>query len=277
MPLPESFQFSQGNLQDYVDCPRRFQLRYVLMQPWPALITDAPAEFERHVQRGAEFHHLAHQFAQGIDRDRLFSIVMQDRIVSQWWRTFLENPPAGLPSVARQSEVVLSAPLAGHRLLAKLDLLAVDPGQQMVIVDWKTVHKQPTRTHLSQRMQTLVYRYLAVESGTTLFGGRQPQPDQVEMVYWFANHGGETECFSYDLAQHSTVKDHLTRLATEIASLRTEIWPLTPDDRHCRFCKYRSLCERGVKAGFLDELTDEIALPDIQIMVDLEQIAEVEF
>lgn len=30
MNLPGSFHFTQSSLQDYLDCPRRFQLRYVL-------------------------------------------------------------------------------------------------------------------------------------------------------------------------------------------------------------------------------------------------------
>ena len=71
-PLPERFQFSQNSLQDYVDCPRRFQLRYVLMQPWPGLITESPFDFEQHWRRGRDFHHLAHQHALGIDSKTLY-------------------------------------------------------------------------------------------------------------------------------------------------------------------------------------------------------------
>jgi CRISPR/Cas system-associated exonuclease Cas4 (RecB family) len=277
MPLPETFQFSQASLQDYADCQRRFQLRYVLMQPWPGLITDSPLELEQHLQRGAELHHLAHQYARGIDLDRLADIVAQDQILSRWWRTFLENPPARLPLTTRRAEVVLTAPLVGHRLLAKLDLLAADPGQRVVIVDWKTVHRRPSRRHLAQRMQTLIYRYLVVEAGAALLDGQQPLPEQVEMVYWFADHGGATEQFPYDTAQHETAQDHLVRLVTEISELRADVWPLTPDRRHCAFCNYRSLCDRGVKAGFLDELADEVESPEFEQPIDLEQIAEVEF
>lgn len=277
MPLPETFQFSQASLQDYADCQRRFQLRYVLMQPWPGLITDSPLEFEQHLQRGAELHHLAHQYARGIALDRLADIVAQDQILSRWWRTFLENPPARLPLTTRRAEVVLTAPLAGHRLLAKLDLLAADPGQRVVIVDWKTAHRRPSRRHLAQRMQTLVYRYLVVRAGAALLNGHQPLPEQVEMVYWFADHGGATERFRYDSAQHEAAQEYLATLITEISGLRTDVWPLTPDRRHCRFCNYRSLCDRGVKAGFLDELADEIESPEFEHPIDLEQIAEVEF
>ena len=91
MPLPETFQFSQGSLQDYADCPRRFQLRWVLMQPWPGLITDGPSEFERHLQRGAELHHLAHQHARGIDVERLSAMVAHDHTLGRWWQTFSKS------------------------------------------------------------------------------------------------------------------------------------------------------------------------------------------
>jgi hypothetical protein len=274
MPLPNTFQFSQSSLQDYVDCPRRFQLRYVLMQPWPALITDSPDDFELHMQRGADFHRLAHQQALGIEPERLKATI-HDETLSSWWRTFLNNPPPNLPRADRLAEVVVTAPLGGFRLLAKFDLLAVDPGERLTIVDWKTVIKRPLRAILARRLQTRVYRFLAVEAGAAFNSGQVPQPEQVEMVYWFANQGGAIERFPYDAEQHATDRRYLGDLIGEIAIEQGEIWPLTPDTRQCRFCNYRSLCERGVKAGFLEDLDNDLE-PD-QIEIDLEQIAEISF
>ena len=42
-PTVADLTFSQGSLQDYTQCPRRFQLRFLLNQPWPAL--ELPAVF----------------------------------------------------------------------------------------------------------------------------------------------------------------------------------------------------------------------------------------
>jgi hypothetical protein len=274
VPLPETFQFSQSSLQDYVDCPRRFQLHHVLMQPWPALITESPAGFELHVQRGADLHRLAHQHALGIDPERLAAAI-HDATLARWWQTFLAHPPADLPRAVRRPEVVLAAPLAGHRLVAKFDLLAAEPGQRLVVVDWKTVQKRPPRVRLARRLQTHVYRYLAVEAGAAFYGGLRPQPEQVEMIYWFAEQGGAAERFTYDAQQHGTAGDYLAGLIAEIAARQESIWPLTPDQRQCRGCTYRSLCERGVKAAFLEELDDDVEPSEPAI--DLEQIAEVEF
>jgi hypothetical protein len=272
--MPDGFQFSQGKLQDYVDCPRRFQLRYVLMQPWPALITDAPAEAEQHMQRGADLHRLAHQHALGLEPDRLAATI-HDSTLDRWWQTFLAHPPPGLPETVRRAEVVLTVPLVGHRLLAKLDLLAIEPGERLVVVDWKAVLKRPSRAVLAKRLQTRVYRYLIVQAGSALNGDVQPEPEQVEMVYWFAEFGGAAERFPYDVAQHAADCDYLSSLVVEIAAHEEPIWPLTPDERRCRFCNYRSLCERGVKAGFPQDLEDDLE-PDA-LEIDLEQIAEIEF
>lgn len=273
-PLPETFQFTQGKLQDYVDCARRFQLRHVLMQPWPDLITESPADLERHLQRGRDFHRLAHQHNLGLDAD-LLEATIHDDTLARWWQTYLAHPPPDLPGTVRRAEVVVACPLAGYRLVAKFDLLAAEPGERLVVVDWKTALKRPPRSTLARRLQTRVYRYLAVEAGAGFHGGQRPQPGQVEMTYWFAESGGTLEHFPYDDEQHASDRDHLAHLVAEISSQQASVWPLTPDERRCRFCRYRSLCERGVKPGFLVDLDEDLDLPELEI--DLEQVAEIEF
>ena len=274
MTLPGDFQFTQGKLQDYVDCQRRFQLRHVLMQPWPALITDEPDRFEVHMQRGAALHLLAHQHAQGLDPARL-SETIQDETLAHWWQTFLRRPPRDLPEAVRRAETVLAAPLGDRRLVAKFDLIAVQPGQRMVIVDWKTAGKQPSKPALARRLQTVVYRYLAVEAGAALNEGQCPEPGQVEMIYWFAQRNGQTVRFAYDRAQHDGARAYLLDLLSEIVSHTEPVWPLTANETQCRFCNYRSLCERGARAGFFNDLEDDIEL--LEEAIDLEQIVEVEF
>lgn len=283
-PLPETFRFSQGSLQDYVDCARRFQLRYVLMQPWPALITDSPHDFERYLQRAADLHRLAHQYHLGMDPGRLAETIDDapgtgGEELRRWWQIFLDHPPPDLPAGERHAEVVLTAPLAGYRLLAKVDLLAAAPGRRLVVVDWKTVKKRPPRAILARRLQTRVYRFLAVEAGAAFVGGQTPAPEQVEMVYWFANDGGRVERFAYDAGQYAADRAYLAGLIDEVAAHREPIWPLTADVGQCRFCNYRSLCERGAMAGFFEDLEDELAgdAEARHLEIDLEQIAEIEF
>jgi len=308
MTLPTDFQFSQGILQDYVDCPRRFQLRYLLRLAWPAVEVEPALEHERHLQQGAAFHRLVHQHVLGLSTERLSSVV-SDKDLSRWWHNYLNSAPADLAE-SRYPEVALSAPVSGHRLVAKYDLVAVEPvlspsaglginsaegpGQQTdfgyaqdrlsraVILDWKTSRKRPRRKWLAERLQTRVYPYLLVRAGSHLGShpneGRPFRPEQVEMVYWFANFPEDAEYFPYDAAQYDADGAHLASLIKEIKSLGDDDFLLTTQEWRCRYCSYRSLCRRGVRAGAFDEAEDEPEwADDFEIPLDFEQIAEIEY
>lgn len=284
MALPSDFQFSQASLQDYVDCPRRFQLRYVLRLAWPAQEVEPALENEQHMRQGAAFHRLIHRHALGIPAEDL-SRTVQEPDLYRWWQNYLEHGPGGLPE-ARLPEIALSAPQGEYRLLAKYDLLAVDAGRRAVIVDWKTSRKRTKREVLVKRLQTRVYPYLLVRAGAHLNGGQAIAPEQVEMIYWFADYPEEPARFGYDAAQCEADGAYLASLVEEIVGLGDEDFPLTKQDQRCKFCPYRSLCQRGVRAGTLDEVLDaalgeiegEVEIGDaFDVDIDFDQIAEIEY
>jgi CRISPR/Cas system-associated exonuclease Cas4 (RecB family) len=276
MTLPTNFQFSQGSLQDYVDCPRRFQLRYLLQLDWPAQEAEPALENEEHVRLGAAFHRLIHQHALGIPAEDL-SRTVQEPDLRRWWHNYLERGPQGLPET-RHPEVVLSAPLGDHRLVARYDLVAVDAGQRAVIVDWKTSRRRPKRKDLAERLQTRVYPYLLVQAGAHLNGGRPFAPEQIEMVYWFAEYPEDPARFAYDAARYAADGAYLAALVEEITGLSDTDFPLAVDGERCRFCPYRSLCQRGVEAGAFDAGLDEVDAGDaFDLDIDFEQIAEIEY
>jgi CRISPR/Cas system-associated exonuclease Cas4 (RecB family) len=280
MTLPVGFQFSQGSLQDYVDCPRRFQLRHVRRVAWPALETEPALENERYLRQGAAFHRLVHQHLIGIPTERLSRALTDDNL-RRWWRSYLESGPSDLPP-SRYPEMLVSAPVAGCRLVAKYDLVAVDAGRRAIIVDWKTARRRPRRTWLSARMQTRVYPYLLVAAGAHLNGGQPFEAGQVEMIYWFANYPADPEHLAYQTAQYETDGEYLASLIEEIRNLGEEDWPLTTQEKRCTYCPYRSLCERGDRAGTFDEMDLESEMadefdPSAGLEIDFEQIAEIEY
>jgi hypothetical protein len=70
----------------------------------------------------------------------------------------------------------------------------------------------------------------------------------------------------------------LTRLVGEIARLPADQFSLTPYTERCAFCVYRSLCERGERAGSLeDELEAQQGELPGDLQFDFDQIAEIEF
>jgi CRISPR/Cas system-associated exonuclease Cas4 (RecB family) len=159
----------------------------------------------------------------------------------------------------------------------------VMPLGQAVIFDWKTSRKRPRRKWLAGRPQTRLYPYLLVQAGAHLNQGTPLQPDQVEMIYWYPEFPSEPERFPYSAERCQEDGEYLASLVAEIEGLQEDEFYLTTDVERCRFCTYRSLCERGVKAGGLDDMQAGLDLGEEReslgedFDLDFEQIAEVEF
>jgi CRISPR/Cas system-associated exonuclease Cas4 (RecB family) len=194
--------------------------------------------------------------------------------LSRWWQNYL-GYQFELDGFAKYTELALAAPIGTQRLLAKYDLVAILPGQKAIVFDWKTYHKRPKDEWMAVRMQTRVYRALLVQAGTYLNGGTPILPGQVEMVYWYADFPSEPTRFPYNVAQYKRDWDALTGIIKEISALRT--FPLTEDEKKCAYCPYRSYCNRGGKAGALEDAEAEMETAAGEFNLNFEQIAEIEF
>jgi predicted RecB family nuclease len=275
MHLPDDFIFSQSSLQDYLDCPRRFELRHLRRQAWPAPAVDDLLEFERHTSQGEQFHRLVHQHLIGLPADTLRSYI-DDADVRRWFETYLARGLDDVPE-QRHPETALTVPLGDYWLLAKFDLLALEPGRRALIIDWKTARRLPRRETLARRMQTVVYRYVLAQGGAVYQQGQPIAPEQIEMIYWYADQDGAALRFPYDPAQFAADDRALRELVREIET-RAE-FPLTDDPQRCRFCVYRSLCDRGAAAGDLQawDTDSDAAIDFSDLDIGFDQIEEIEY
>jgi RecB family exonuclease len=193
----------------------------------------------------------------------------EDPDLQTWYAAYQRQRPADLPTQAVEIERLLNIALpvtaAGQtqrvRLAAKYDLIAAEKNGPVVIVDWKTGKRTPTRFTLQQKLQTLVYPFVLVEAGANLPWG-PVRPEQVEMRYWFTAAPASPISFRYDGAQHDRARQTLHRQIATILSGENEAdFPKvedTPANRKafCSFCVYRSRCNRGTAAGDVGELLD---------------------
>jgi CRISPR/Cas system-associated exonuclease Cas4 (RecB family) len=269
--IPPAFTFSQSSLQDYADCPRRFQLRYLEQLAWPAVESEPILDNERRQREGQLFHRLVQQHRLGLPVDKLSRLAGSPDL-ERWWRNYLRQDFA-IDGYAQFSELSLAAPIEQFRLLAKYDLVAVQPGEKALIFDWKTYHKKPKDEWMAARMQTRVYRALLARAGTHLNGGSPIPPEKIEMVYWFADFPSEPLRLPYSAGQFKRDWDALSGMVRELSHHR--LFPKTDDEKKCAFCPYRSYCNRGEKAGNLDNQEVESELAGIEI--NFEQIGEIEF
>src|SRR5215211_7028844 len=159
---------SQSSLQDYMDCARRFKLRYLDRLSYPAVETEPSLENEKHQQEGEYFHRLIQQHLIGISAEQIGRLANTPNLQRWWssWQEFSKGQDLG----RTYSETTLSAPLGKYRLLAKYDLISVKDGKT-TIYDWKTYRKRPRNEWLAARMQTRVYRAMVVQAGAHLNDG----------------------------------------------------------------------------------------------------------
>jgi hypothetical protein len=290
MNLPANFQFTQGNLQDFMDCRRRFYLGSIRQLAWPAVEAEPFIENEQFMQQGAAFHRLIQQYYLGIDPNSLENLASSPPI-GAWWHNFIHHTQ--LPNLASAGaqllpEFSLTAISASYRITAKFDLIATLPDNKILIYDWKTSRRRPHRKWLADRMQTRLYRYLLLRAGKHLVNFHL-DPELISMVYWFAGFPDQPEFFPYSVSQAQQDERDFSELIGLITHLVAQdnpndpgiSFPQTSDEKRCAFCKYRSLCDRGVRAGELSAIQDDSILDADDSFDDFElnfeHIAEIEF
>ena len=282
MMLEPDFQFSQYKLQDYIECPRRFQLRHIEQLKWPALKTEPVIDHERLLDLGKRFHQMVHQQILGLAVE-LITRSVSDPELMRWWEDYLQEAPVDKVPPTRLPEHTLATRISGHLLVAKYDLLAFSSsedeagGQKAVIIDWKTSSRRPSRQFLQSRLQTKVYPFLLVEAGANILHGRSLQANQIEMIYWFVNAPDDPEHLFYSEDLYQRDRNDICGLIEEISNVPENQFMLTLNDDHCRFCEYRSLCNRGTIAGDWRELEDDNVVDDGPIDLDFDQIGEIAF
>ncbi len=285
MTIPKDFIFNQSNLQDYVDCQRRFQLRYLLHQAWPAVEAEPFIEYERMMDQGSRFHNIVHQHLTGIPVSQIEQSLGNDEIMNMWWINYQHSLRGDhleaifLTGARRFVELSLSIPICEYRMVAKYDLLVVQPDGKLLIIDWKTSKIRPKQKWLSDRLQTHIYPYVLSQANSSITDGIQADPSFIEMIYWFTNYPEQPEQFNYHDLEYISDAKYLESLITAVSQKSEIVFPLTPDIKLCQFCTYRSLCNRGIKPGELPDI-DELQETDRSsddVSLDYDQIGEIEF
>ncbi len=256
MIFPSGFHFSQSSLQDYINCPRRFLLRYVKKLEWPAPITEPIEEREKHLNNGRSFHLLIQQYLAGLDPVRLENSI-HDPDLKKWWNNFMLNHPLADKKGTFLTEQLFTTWVNTWPLDAKYDLLVLHPEQAMIL-DWKTNQYPPKPKSFLQAIQTQVYLYVLCQVWPSFYGhSTRPAYTQLSMKYWFANFPQETITIQYSEDLHHAFEERLKNLIQSISQSEESDFVATDDQRKCILCEYRSWCERGIYAGAWNEQAEE--------------------
>lgn len=251
MKLPNNFIFSQNNLQDYQDCPRRFYLRYILKQDWPAVESEPVQDQEELIALGERFHLMVQQYFAGLPSESI-SAGIENPILLEWWNQFSKKQLLSQPG-RKISENSFTIPFEGFRLTAKFDLLLIQEDEQIKIYDWKTSRHKPRSKWLVERLQTKVYPFVIASLIPSLFPQGENKMENIEMIYWYPSFPEFTLSFPYSQETFLQDQEYLTNLVNEISSKDESDFPLTTNEKICKYCRYRSLCDRGITAGNIND------------------------
>lgn len=271
MKLPEHFSFNQQNLQDYLDCPRRFYLRHILRQDWPAIESEPVKEQEELIRLGEQFHRMVQQLFAGIPQEAIEASIADPDLIN-WWQQLVRLDVQALSGI-KFSEILFSIPFENTRLAAKYDLIIYQTNQQASIYDWKTSRHLPQEKWLADRAQTRVYPFVLASLSNQPGAVLQVSPDQIEMHYWYPAFPDNQITFSYSKNQFADDQHYLSATIHEIMRLDESGFSKTENEKLCKYCRYRSLCDRGVNAGKLSEAEDQESDPDSAFDIDFDQIS----
>src|SRR6188472_1134070 len=107
--LPDDFVFSQSNLQNYVDCARRFWLSYVLRLPWPAVEASPVQEAEYVLRLGSAFHRALQRAEVGIPHEMIAAQLEEP--LDSWFAYYQQYRPRDLPTEESDVESMLAITL----------------------------------------------------------------------------------------------------------------------------------------------------------------------
>lgn len=262
--MDEKLLLSRQRLQTFLICRRRFELRYLRRLPWPAAPVDEEAAAS--LARGQQFHELVQRHFLGLPAD---PALIEDAALRRWQRLFQSSGPP-LPPGQRLVETSLTAPVGGHLLTGRFDLVVIgenEDGRPFAhVFDWKT-GAPPHEAALRRDWQTRLYLALLAEGGAALWAGGRPTrlaPEDVSLTYWFVQQPHAPLTIGYSAAAHENNWEEITAVVAEIeAALARGEWPLTDDTAHCRVCAYQAFCGRQAAGrAAVAPAPDEDAEPD---------------
>jgi hypothetical protein len=273
----ESLNFNQSSLQDYLDCPRRFELGFLRKTSWPAPHSTPLSKLEDLAELGTKFHQICQQYFIGIDPDTITASISDQELIDLW-ESFL---PYGRELLTYPSfpEQTLIVPIKKHYLVAKFDLIIQVSPDEFLIIDWKTSRKKPSRTILSNRMQTYLYPFILHKTGADLFPETSLLADSIKLQYWFPRSNDHDELFPYSQSKHDEVSKLVSNLISEIDAKieSSQLFELTDDLDKCKYCVFRSFCERGYRTNPIPEAIDLENEDLSSTLFDMNLINEIEF
>lgn len=242
------FTYSQNSLNTYKSCPFKFKYKYIDNINW-RYDDLGSREYYDSLKSGRDFHLLCERYFDNIPLGNCET----DKF--KMWMNNIENllPLREENIYLPEYEVRLN--LNGKIISAKYDLVIIELNK-ISIWDWKTENQEISYKNALNRMQTLIYMFLAEEViRKELYTSYNIE--DITMNYYQPALGNKPITIKYD---ESTHKNNIIKINTlleniENADFNNEV-NLIKNKNHCKYCEFNKLCNN-------DDVNYEILEEDI--------------
>ncbi len=240
------FTYSQNSLNTYKSCPFKFKYKYMDNINWKYDDVES-REYYDSLKIGQEFHLLCERYFSKIPLGNC-----KNEEFKKWINKIkdlfpLEDDKLYLP------EYELRLNINDKDLIAKVDLVEIKE-DSINLWDWKTENREITYINALNRMQTMVYMFLAEEIIRKNFYPNYTI-ENISMNYYQPGREGSLIKINYNKKLHEENKIKILNLINNIESTDfNNEKKIAKNINHCKYCEFNKLCNsKNINYEILEE------------------------
>lgn len=243
----ENFLFSQNSINTYRSCPLKFKFKYVDKLNWKQ-DDEGSRDYYENLKLGSDFHLICERYFSNIPTGIEF-------LNNEEFNIWLEKIKRLIPIKDDKiylPEYEVRYSLNNFKIQAKFDLVVVDK-DSMSIWDWKTENRKIEYKDVENRVQTLVYLFLASETIGKIYN-LDIDYENIKLSYYQPEYYNEPITITYSNEKHNINKKQLENYIGNILNTNYDEEKNMKNIKHCKFCEFNKLCNNeAVNYSTLEE------------------------
>lgn len=243
----ENFLFSQNSINTYRSCPLKFKFKYVDKLNWKQ-DDEGSRDYYENLKLGSDFHLICERYFSNIPTGIEF-------LNNEEFNIWLEKIKRLIPIKDDKlylPEYEVRYSLNNFKIQAKFDLVVVDK-DSISIWDWKTENRKIEYKDVENRVQTLVYLFLASETIGKIYN-LDIDYENIKLSYYQPAYYNEPITITYSNEKHNINKKQLENYIGNILNTNYDEEKNMKNIKHCKFCEFNKLCNNeAVNYSTLEE------------------------
>lgn len=228
------FTYSQNSLNTYKSCPFKFKYKYIDNINWKHDDLSS-REYYDSLKHGRDFHLLCERYFSSIPIGKC-----EDKNFNKWINKIKDLLPIKEENIYLP-EYEMNLNLNGRKIVAKIDLVIIQK-DKISLWDWKTENREITYKNAFNRIQSIVYMFLAEEVIRKNFYCDY-KIESINMNYYQPALENKPVTIYYNKKLYEENKKIILNIIDDIenADFYNEN-SINKNKNHCKYCEFNKLC-----------------------------------